>query len=306
MSRTTANNSRGIVMLAHNNQEIDYFRLALVNAFLIQKNMLLTAKQIAVITDSATLEYAQETMGKKLIKKAIGHIIIQEKDIDFKHSNIRIYKDTSHKSASLPFYNKTRGDVYSLSPFEETILIDADYLILSDVLNNCWGHNNELMMNYSFKDIMNDREFYDLDRLSPSGITMYWATVVYFRKTDMCNHFFNLVKHVRSHKTFYGNLYNWTGNIYRNDYSFSIAAHMLGGYRDKQLPQLPIKYLYKTFDNDDVETVNDDFSLLLYLEKLRSPGDFIMTRWKGVDLHVMNKWALNRISTKMLELLGHG
>lgn len=305
MSHTTPN-TRGVIMLAHNNEEIDYFRMAVVNGFLIQKNLGLKAKQIAVVTDSATLAYAEESLGKKLIKKSIGNIIIEEKDVNFKHSNIRIYKDTSHKSQSLPFYNKGRCDIYDLSPFDETLLIDADYLILSDVLNNVWGHSNEFMMNYSFKDIMTDREFLDLDRLSPSGITMYWATVVYFRKTEFCKYFFDVVKHVRAHKTYYGNLYNWTGNIYRNDYSFSIAAHMLGGFRDRQIPQLPVKYLYKTFDNDDVETVLDDFSLLIYLEKLRSPGDFILTRWKGVDLHVMNKWALNRISGRMLELMGHG
>ena len=35
-------------------------------------------------------------------------------------------------------------------PYDETILVDVDYLILSDTLNYCWGHNNELMMNWKY------------------------------------------------------------------------------------------------------------------------------------------------------------
>jgi len=31
-------NNKGFLMFAHNNSEIDYFRLAVVNALLIQKN----------------------------------------------------------------------------------------------------------------------------------------------------------------------------------------------------------------------------------------------------------------------------
>ena len=33
------NNTRGVLMFAHNNTEIDYFRLAVVNALLVQKNL---------------------------------------------------------------------------------------------------------------------------------------------------------------------------------------------------------------------------------------------------------------------------
>ena len=58
--------------------------------------------------------------------------------------------------------------------------------------------------------------------------------------------------------------------------------------------------LYKTFDTDDVHSAVDANTLLLYLEKPRSPGDFMITKWSGVDLHVMNKWAINRISKELL------
>lgn len=294
----TANNDRGIIMFAHNNAEIDYFRLAVVNSLLVQRH--LGIKNITVVTDPASLDYAEKSLGKKIIKQAINNIIIVEKDKNFKSQNIRVFKDTSHTAKQLPFYNINRCDAFDLSPYEETILLDVDYLVLSDTLNQCWGHNEELMMNWRYQDIMYERKDITLDRLNPFGISMYWATVVYFRKSEYSKTFFNFVKHVKNNIAYYKDLYMWPGNLYRNDYSFSIAAHVMSGFADRGIPQLPTT-LYKTFDTDDIHSAVDDSTLIMYLEKPRSPGDFMLTKWSGVDLHVMNKWAINRISEEMLD-----
>jgi hypothetical protein len=291
-------NSRGIVMFAHNNEEIDYFRLAVVNALLIQKNM--GMKNITVVTDPHSLAQGEKTLGKRLIKKAINNIVVIQKDKEFKRKNIRLYKDTSHSTKHLPFYNANRCDAYDISPYDQTIVIDVDYLILSDTLNHCWGHNNELMMNWKFQDIMYERKDPSLSRLYDMGITMYWATVVYFRKTEYVESFFNIVKHVRNNPQYYKDLYKWQGTLYRNDYSFSIAAHVMSGFVDKGIPQLPTT-LYKSFDTDDIHSAVDEKTITMYLEKPRSPGDFMLTKWQGIDLHIMNKWAINRVSEELLE-----
>ena len=291
-------NSRGVLMFAHNNTEIDYFRLAVVNALLVQKN--LGIKNITVVTDPFSLAQGEKTLGKRLIKKAINNIIVIEKDKKFKALNQRLYKDTSHTTKYLPFYNVNRCDAYELSPYDETLLIDVDYLILSDTLNHCWGHNNELMMNWKYQDIMYERKDPSLARLNDMGITMYWATVVYFRKTEYVKSFFNIVSHVKNNPQFYKDLYQWQGTLYRNDYSFSIAAHMMSGFVDKGIPQLPTT-LYKSFDTDDIHSAIDENTIVMYLEKPRSPGDFMLTKWQGIDLHIMNKWAINRVSEELLE-----
>jgi len=293
--------TKGVLIFAHNNIELDYIRLAIVNALLIQKNLGFSKDQITIVTDSHSLDHANKTI-KDLVKKASNNYIVVDIDVNFKHENKRSFKDTGITIKTLPFYNANRCDAFDLSPYDETLVIDADFLILSNSLNACWGHNNELMMNWEYTDIMDGRKHPELDRISDFGITMYWATVVYFRKTEYCKTFFNFVKHVRNNRNYYGNLYNWRSGVYRNDYSFSIAAHMVSGYKDKQIPQLPIK-LYKTFDIDDVHDVTDLNEIVLFLEKVRSPGDFILTKWKGVDLHIMNKWALNRISDNMIKFL---
>ena len=88
----TESNTRGVIMFAHNNTEIDYFRLAVVNALLVQKN--LGIKNITVVTDPHSLAQGEKTLGKRLIKKAINNIVITEKDKRFKELNQRVYKDT--------------------------------------------------------------------------------------------------------------------------------------------------------------------------------------------------------------------
>lgn len=289
--------TKGIVMFAHNNTEIDYVRMALLNSRLIQRHMGLRPDQITIVSDKHSLDYTLTTMSD-----SGENIIVVEKDAEFKRMNIRTYKDTSHTPKQLSFYNANRYDVYELSPYDETIVLDADYLVLSDALNQCWEHNNELMMNWEYNDVMAGREFTSLRRVGPLGISMYWATVVYFRKTPDAQTFFNFVKHVKNNQQFYKDLYQYQGRIYRNDYSFSIAAHMLGGFQDKSVEQLPVS-LYKTFDLDDIEDVLTTDEFVLLLEKQGTLGDFIATRWKGIDLHVMNKWAINRITDKLLELL---
>lgn len=296
--KTANKNTRGILMFAHNNQEIDYIRLAMLNSLLAQKHLGLTSDQVTIVTDEDTMTYAQSTFDPDELERASTNYIITETDYDFKYKNTRTYKDTSLSPKTLPFYNVNRADAYDLSPYDETILVDSDYLILSNSLNNCWGHNNELMMNWEYKDVATDRRFPDLDRLNPLGITMYWATVVYFRKTAEAETFFNFVKHVRNNRDYYADLYKFRNSIYRNDFSFSIAAHMWGGYIDKALPQLPVT-LYKTFDNDDIYDVKGD-CIYLYAEKAKAPGDFSLIRWQGTDIHIMNKWAIGRVNSGLI------
>ena len=296
-------------MFAHNNSEIDYFKLAVVNSLMIQEN--LGIKNITVVTDKFTADYAEKSLGFKLLDQAFDKIIIVDKDKAYIGAGNRRFRDTSHDQKLLPFYNVNRCDAYDLSPYDETIMIDADYLIMSDVLNTCWDDENsnrhvmyDVMMNWEYQDIMFEREDPTLHRLGEFGITMYWATVVYWKKNAYSKAFFDVVKHVRDNKPYYQDLYQWKGNLYRNDYSFSIAAHTMAGFVDKAFPQLPIGKLYKTFDTDDIHSVRGKNDLLLYLEKPKYFGEFMMCRWKDTDLHVMNKWAINRISDQLLEIYG--
>ena len=51
----------------------------------------------------------------------------------------------------------------------------------------------------------------------------------------------------------------------------------MSGFLIKVLSQLPTT-LYKTFDTDDVYKAVDHKTLIMYLEKPRSPGDYILSQ----------------------------
>lgn len=284
-------------MFAHNNSEIDYFRMAVVNAMLIKKHLDVA---VTVVTDQHSFNYVSKTIPESKIHEVIEHVVINDKDRTFKNTNSKVYRDTINHQKSLSFYNLDRADAYDISPYDETIMIDADYLILGNTLNSCWGNKNPLMMNYTWQDINFNRKF-DLDRLSVASITQYWATVVYFQKSEHAQSFFTLCKSVRENHAYYKNLYRWPGATFRNDYVFSVAAHMLNGLTDKSVPELPFK-LYKSFDFDDIYKVKSHTEISMYLEKPDCAGEYILSNWKDLDLHVMNKWALNRISQQVLDI----
>lgn len=126
--------TKGFLIFAHNNEEIDYLKLAAVNARLIKQNC--SVPDVTVVTNHHSYDYTCSIMGEDFVTNSFSNIVFVEKDKNFKRSNVRTYKDTSHTAKSLPFYNLDRCDAYELSPYDETILIDADYLILSDVLTN--------------------------------------------------------------------------------------------------------------------------------------------------------------------------
>jgi hypothetical protein len=88
----------------------------------------------------------------------------------------------------------------------------------------------------------------------------------------------------------------------RNDFVFSIAGHILSGLRDRAIDQLPFT-LYKSFDFDDIDSVLGKNSVRMLLEKHDCHGEYLLAEWRDLDLHIMNKWALNRVSNDMLEFL---
>jgi len=291
--------TKGALIFAHNNKEIDYLKIACVNALMIQKNL---GVGVTLITDEGTIGWARESLGNKFLDKCFEHIIIEDRDYVFQNKNIRLYRDTVYNTEYLPFYNCNHWMAYDLSPYDETLFIDADYLIMSDALNNCWGSHHDFMINSNIQEVMFSRKN-TYGNIDDFGIKLYWATCIYFKKSELAQHAFQLVKHVYENYKFYRQLYLIPRGLFRNDYAFSIAVHMLNGFVDNGLiSELPINAVYKSFDNDDIYSINGLNDVTLLLEKPETSGEYIATRFKGLDLHIMNKWAITRHADKLLEI----
>lgn len=284
-------------MYAHNNQEIDYLKIACANALMIQKNLQVP---ITLVTDSGTIGWGKDSLTERFINQCFEKVIIEERNYDF--NNQRNFSDTSFTSKTLQFYNCNHWRAYELTPYDETLFIDCDYLIMSPMLNKCWGSLNDLMINHQI--------YSPYDQISPyskniddMGIRLYWATVIYFKKSSLAEHLFSLVQHIQDNYSYYKDLYYFSNGMFRNDYAFSIAIHMLNGFNefDSDIKELPIPGLLMSWDTNDIHSVEFN-DMIIYVEKPEAKGTYLLSRIKNTDVHVLNKWAINRFSDKLIEL----
>ena len=289
--------SRGVLMYAYNNPEIDYFKIACANALMVQRNLQVP---VTLVTNDGSLHWAETSLGSDFINKCFEKIITTEDNYIF--DNKRTYSDTSFSSKSLQFYNADHWQAYELSPYDETLFIDADYLIMSSVLNNCWGSENDIMLDHR---ILNPGYAKDPSSkyIDEFGIRQYWATVIYFKKTDFAKFVFEIVKNIQDNYQYYKQLYYFSNGMFRNDYAFSIAIHMLNGFSDTNsaINELPITCLLMSWDTHDIHAIHGINDITLYAEK-EIKGSYILTRLKDQDVHIMNKWAINRHADRLIEL----
>jgi len=276
--------SKGIIIFAQNNEYVDYAQQACACAGYARKNLSLV-DEICLVTNTETLESK-----KDLINEYFDNIIVTDA---FQPENVRLFKDTIDNTEYASFKNMSRSEVYALSPYDETLVIDSDYFIMNNVLDQVWGSDNDVMINCKYRDV-SERHKEHIEYLDNFSIPMYWATVFYFKKSDYAENLFTLVSHIKHNYKYYYYLYNCSGNLYRNDFAFSMALHILNGSVAFDVPSLPIEYLNNSFDLDDIFRINSHNDIIMYCADAERVTAHLLSRFTNTDLHVMNKKAIGR------------
>ena len=276
--------SKGIIIFAQNNEYVNYAEQACACAGYARKNLSLF-DEICLITNTETLK-----PNKKLINKYFDKVIVSD---SFQPDNIRLFKDTTHITEYASFKNMGRSEVYDLSPYDETLVIDADYFIMNDILDQVWDSENDVMINCKYRDV-SGRHKENIEYLDNFSIPMYWATVFYFKKSDFAENLFTLISHIKYNYKYYYYLYNCSGNLFRNDFAFSMALHILNGSVAFDVPSLPFNYLNNSFDLDDIYRVNSHNDIIMYCADAERITNHILSRFKNMDIHIMNKKAIGR------------
>ena len=282
--------SKGIIIFAQNNEYINYAEQACACAGYARKNLSLF-DEICLITNTETLK-----PNKKLINKYFDNVIVSD---SFQPDNVRLFKDTTHVTEYAPFKNMGRSEVYNLSPYDETLVIDADYFIMNNVLDQVWDSENDVMINCKYRDV-SERHKENIEYLDNFSIPMYWATVFYFKKSDFAENLFTLISHIKHNYKYYYYLYNCSGNLFRNDFAFSMALHILNGSVAFDVPSLPFNYLNNSFDLDDIYRVNSHNDIIMYCADAERITNHILSRFKNMDIHIMNKKAIERFIDDLL------
>ena len=288
--------SNGILIFSHNNSQIDYSKIAYISAKFAKKNL---GVPVSLVTDMGTKEWMekQDWYNNKIYDK----IILTDNTHSIQQN--RRYYDGSLDFKKSHFKNVYRVNSYDITPYDQTLVIDVDLLIVNDRLKNIWNSNNDFMINRTSHDLASDRDLFEFKRVSDHGIDFYWATAFFFRKTIWTKTFFGLCQHIIDNYEYYRFVYRIDNPLMRNDYVFSIAIHIMNGFSNKIVqPSLPCK-IYYVLDKDELVEVKNDKSFKFLVQKKDHLGEYRLVKTDNQNMHIMNKFSIGRLSEKLLEVV---
>lgn len=244
--------SRGVVLFAFNSSTVNYVSIAELAAQLITKHLNLP---VTLITDSAT-------------NYAFDHVI-----------TVSSLDGNSRRTLAgriIDWKNFDRFKVYEYSPYDETILLDVDYLVFDDSLLKLWHQPFDYRLQYH----MQTPEGLNKDEMGPMSLPMVWATTVLFRKSESTKLFFDLIGRIQRNYGYYKNLFAVRDDSYRNDFAFSMANIILNGYAIAPEQSVPWPLFTIEKNIESIEQRNKFFVV-----RYKESADVIPHQ----NLHIMDK-----------------
>jgi hypothetical protein len=224
----------------------------------------------------------------KNIKRHLGieTRIITNADVAPQIGGTRLFDDINE---SVTWYNANRMDAYTLSPWNQTLLLDADYVVASNQLQTLLDSDQDFLAHRCAYDITGKTDFIENNYFGQYRMPMWWATVIMFRRGNVSEQIFGMMRMIRDNWEHYRNLYGITRKTYRNDYALSIALNTVNGH---VLDHAAIPWNLSTVTHDHVlrQTAQDQYRVdwLTYDQK---------PRWitMNQDFHAMGKGHLGDI-----------
>ena len=258
----------GALIFAFNNEHIDYVSMAAWSADNIHRHLDIP---VCVVTDSNT----QDSRFDKIIR-------IDRSDTQQQ----RHFADIQDK---VTWYNQDRVDAYTLSPWDQTLVLDADYVVASGQLGRILQTSQSFLCHRLAWDITSGDMLDDLNTFGRNKMPMWWATVMIFRKDSMVEYVFDSMRMIRDNWNHYRDLYGIGRMPYRNDYALSISLGIVSGHTLK-IDSIPWS-LATSLPEHTVEQLEPDYYKIRYNKQGRQKHLTL----KGLDFHVMGKGRLGDI-----------
>ena len=297
---TINKNDYGICMFAYNTPELDYVKFSLLAALLAKKHM--KNVPVTLITTKGDKEWLFDSHDHSIINSAIDNFVVEEQ-VEHK-SNIRTHWDSPWTSFKSEFKNSNKHQVFELSPYQKTLLIDTDFLIFNDCLLQLFNNDNSLALYKTAKALdLNPPHLNEQILSDGSEISMLWSTVIYFEKTEYSKLFFDLWKHVSENYDFYKQRYQLPGKLYRTDYAVTISDHIMSnfGANNSQIINLPDEPMMYLDQKDDISKCYKDGSMLCLVTDRKENWKSTITKHEKTNIHVMNKRAIERHYNSLIE-----
>jgi len=250
--------SRGACIIASNTHTgdkiLDYVGLAAKNARLIRKHLKVP---VALLT-------TERDHGAAILREFDEIVCIQDRPAH-KRSMLQ-----GNDHITYAWKNDQRIESFNESPWSRTLLLDADYIVQSDQLRLLLDSDQSFQMIDAVYDITGRNSFRNMHFMPDHSIRQCWATVMCFDRS--AGPVFEAARMVRDNYDYYAAMFDFSKRPYRNDYAFSIAAHLSGKTKlPWSMAQLP----------PDCGVEADDRGL-----KISYANNLL--RWQG-DLHILNK-----------------
>lgn len=265
--------TQGAVIFAYNTDLYEYTRIATVAARRIQHYLDIP---VTLVTDSDSVT-----------DSVFDHVIIQDNDREqarFRGTELEQWR------------NFDRHLAWDLSPYDRTLLVDADFIVASDSLKSIMDsdlefacHRNQMMIT--------GEHFHRREAFGNHQIPTLWATVVAFDRSRFSETVFSRWKQIQEHYQYYAQLHRFISAPYRNDYALSMALHQASG-------QLGEESSSASWIPWDLVTVGSDTDIVLnqgtYSMTYTRINNNLVRKFKldlrDHDLHIANKiWLMNNL-----------
>ncbi len=258
--------TRGVVLFAFNSPKYNYYNMALHTAKRVAHFLNLP---VTLITDQDSLPEVKDNVWDEIV------CVTPDKD-NFRDWGMWI--------------NKGRYRAYELSPYDETLLLDADYIVNSDKLLKIFDFYEDFCCH-------NKTEFFMLPHAPQELLSSYsyetlWATVVAFKKTNRAKQIFETLRMVQENYEHYADIHSFIGGIYRNDYGLTLALKIVNGHSNNNKDFIPWDLVH-VGKNTQVEKVEGNIFDTDYIIKFdnwqrgKIRKEYINI--KDMDFHLMNK-----------------
>jgi len=254
--------SRGVLFFAFNNDVVDYYKMAVDAAKRVNHFLNLP---VSIITDSKSLP-------EKNTYKFDNTIIVEAQSDNKKDGSV--------------WNNKGRYRAYNLTPYDETLLLDTDYLVNSNQLLKIFDIYDDFMVPNRTSFVMYPES--EQEKIGVNSFYTVWATVVAFKKTKRVEQIFDCLQMVQNNYNHYCTLYNMLGGTYRNDYGLTIAMHIANGHMENMRDYLPWNLLHankevKVYRNSD-DLFNTSYTVLREVKNKTEYGIL-----NDIDFHCLDK-----------------
>lgn len=244
-----------------------------------------------LITAFDTVEYSYTKLAVEAADRVEKYLnlpvtIVTDQSIDTRHSQLIVDRPANNRRYPMgkplsDWYNLIRTSLYDLSPYDRTLVIDCDLMLATDNLKPYVDSTLDFLIAGNIYDPKQGLPIYQLE-VGSSNLNMCWATIMIFNKSEEAHAIFETAKLVQNNYAYYSNLYGFLPSPIRNDYLFSIACHLIGGYGLKSYTMnLPLINC-----NSQIEYVEYKNNKLIY----KYVNDKIyLNSLSNIDLHLMNK-----------------